>query len=68
VEVQYYLDPETGLPHIYKHGVTEEEVEEVLANADEDRPGRDDLREASGRTAAGRPLLVITGSRITEYS
>ncbi len=27
VEIRFYLDPETGLPHIYQHGVTEEEVE-----------------------------------------
>jgi len=23
MEVRYYCDPETGLPHIYEHGVTE---------------------------------------------
>ena len=30
VDIRFYLDPETGLPHIYGHGVTEEEVEQVL--------------------------------------
>jgi hypothetical protein len=30
MEIRFYLDPETGLPHIYEHGVTEEEVEQVL--------------------------------------
>ncbi len=30
LEVRFYLDPETDLPHIYGHGVTEEEVEQVL--------------------------------------
>ena len=33
--VRYYIDPETGLPHIYNHSVTEEEVEEVLARQDD---------------------------------
>jgi len=30
VKVRYYIDPETGQPHIYKHDVAESEVEEVL--------------------------------------
>jgi len=28
--VRYYIDPETTQPHIYNHGVEENEVEEVL--------------------------------------
>ena len=28
VDIRFYLDPDTGLPHIYGHGVTEEEVEQ----------------------------------------
>jgi hypothetical protein len=27
VDLRFYPDPETGEPHIYRHGVTEEEVE-----------------------------------------
>ncbi len=27
---RYHLDPETNLPHIYGHGVTEAEAEHVL--------------------------------------
>ena len=30
VDIRFYNDPDTGLPHIYGHGVTEEEVEQVL--------------------------------------
>src|SRR5690242_9099196 len=30
VDIRFYLDPDTGLPHIYGHGVTEGEVEQVL--------------------------------------
>ena len=36
MEVRYYLDPESGLPHIYAHGVTEAEAEWVLAHPGED--------------------------------
>src|SRR5437879_1507386 len=36
MEIRYYRDPETGLPHIYEHGVTEAEVERVLAHPGED--------------------------------
>ena len=28
--VRYYIDPETGMLHIYNHNVNENEVEEVL--------------------------------------
>jgi hypothetical protein len=30
MEVRFYVDRETGLPHIYNHGVTEAEVLQVL--------------------------------------
>ena len=59
MQVRYYLDPDTGDPHIYEHGVSEEEVEYVLSHAGEDLPGRDDSRQALGQTAAGRYLRVI---------
>ena len=29
VKIRFYLDPANGLPHIYDHGVAEEEVEDV---------------------------------------
>jgi hypothetical protein len=59
MKVRYYLDPDTGEPHIYGHGVTEEEVEHILRHPGEDLPGRDDSRQALGQTAAGRYLRVI---------
>jgi hypothetical protein len=59
MEVRYHLDPDTGQPHIYGHGVTEAEVEYVLRHAGEDRPGTDDSRVALGQTEAGRYLRVI---------
>ena len=59
MRVRYYVDAETGEPHIYGHGVTEQEVEAILAKPGEDRPGRDESRVAIGQTGAGRYLRVI---------
>lgn len=57
--IRFYLDPATGLPHFYNHDVDEVEVEQVLANRDEDRPGTKKSRIAIGRTDAGRILRVV---------
>jgi Domain of unknown function (DUF4258) len=57
--VRFYLDPETGEPHIYNHRVSEDEVEDVLRAPGEDRPGREGSRVALGQTRAGRYLRVI---------
>jgi len=59
LNVRYYIDPKTELPHIYGHDVDEREVEEVLSNPGEDRPGREESRVAIGRTSGGRYLRVI---------
>ena len=59
MRLRFYIDPATGQPHIYNHGVTEEEVEEVLESPGEDRPGRAGSRVAIGQTEAGRHLKVI---------
>lgn len=59
VWVRYYVDVETGEPHIYGHGISESEVEYVLRHAGEDRPGRDGARVALGQTASGRYVRVI---------
>ena len=56
---RFYNDPETGHPHIFDHGVTEEEVREVLRRPGETRPGDEGTRVAIGQTAAGRYLKVI---------
>ncbi len=50
MQIRYYLDPETGVPHIHDHRVTEDEAEEVLRHPGEDRKGRDDSRVALGQT------------------
>ena len=59
MRARFYADPETGLPHIYRHDVTETEVEQVLESPGEDRPGREGARVAMGRTNAGRYLRVV---------
>jgi Domain of unknown function (DUF4258) len=59
VNLRFYLDPETGDPHIYGHGVDESEVADVLRRPGEDRPGREGSRIAIGQTRAGRYLRVV---------
>jgi hypothetical protein len=59
MKVRFYIDPEMDAPHIYRHGVSEQEVEEVLARPGEDRPGAEGARVAVGRTLGGRALRVI---------
>ncbi|UCE47454.1 MAG: hypothetical protein JSW47_17885 [Phycisphaerales bacterium] len=59
MKVRYYIDARTGQAHIHRHGVSETEVEDVLINAGEDRPGAEGSRIAIGQTRAGRYLRVI---------
>jgi hypothetical protein len=59
MKIRFYVDPESGTPHIHRHGVSEVEVEDVLGNPGEDRPGREGARIAIGQTRAGRYLRVI---------
>ena len=59
MHIRYHIDPSTGLPHIYEHNVSEQEVEEVLARPLQDIRGRDDSRIAIGQSGEGRYLRVI---------
>ena len=59
MKIRCYLDPVTEEPHIYNHDVDEGEVETVLLNPGEDRPGREGSRVAIGQTWDGRYLRVI---------
>ena len=59
MDVRYYLDPDTGQPHIYDHGVTEAEVEWILAHPGEDDPCSGGSRQALGQTQSGRHLRVV---------
>jgi hypothetical protein len=59
MEFRYYIDPETGEPHIYDHRVTEVEVEQVMRGSGEDFPAKRGARMKLGQTAAGRYLQII---------
>jgi hypothetical protein len=59
LQARFYIDPTTGFPHIHNHGVTEDEVIEVLERPAEDRPAKEGARIALGQTASGRYLRVI---------
>ena len=59
MDIRFHFDPDTGLPHLYNHGVTEAEAESVIRHPGEDRAGRDRSRHALGQTAAGRYLHVV---------
>lgn len=59
MNIRYYIDQGTGVPHIHNHDVDEAEVDEVLRNPGEDRPGREGSRVTIGQTRNGRYLRVI---------
>jgi hypothetical protein len=59
MEIRFYIDPESGQPHIYEHGVSEDEVRQVLQRPGEDRAANEGSRAALGQTASGRYLKVI---------
>jgi hypothetical protein len=59
MEVRFYIDPESELPHISNHDVQETEVVEVLESPLEDGSGVEGTRVAIGQTEAGRFLKVI---------
>lgn len=59
MELRFYRDPESGLPHIYEHGVTEDEVESVLAHPIEEGPSSRGSRQAIGQGYSGRYLRVV---------
>ena len=59
MQIRFYIDPETHEPHIYGHGVTEDEVEQVMAGPGEDKRGGKETRYKTGRTSGGRYLRVV---------
>ena len=59
LKIRYYNDPKTEEPHIYNHGVKENEIEDVLSKPGEDRAGKEGSRIAIGQTKSGRYLRVI---------
>ncbi len=59
MEIRYYIDPDTGEPHIYEHNVSEMEVEQVMLGSGDDLPAKRGARLKLGQTTAGRYLQVI---------
>ena len=59
MNIRFYRNPETGLPHIYEQGVDEDEVEDILLNPSEDWVGNRKSRNALGQTQSGRYLQVV---------
>ena len=59
MDIRFYHDPESDLPHIYGHGITEEEVVEVMRASGGDIQGSRGSRMKLGRTLVGRYLQVI---------
>jgi len=59
VRLRFYIDRESGEPHVHGHGVNEREVREVLGRPLEDRQGREGSRVALGQTSAGRYVRVV---------
>jgi hypothetical protein len=57
--LRFYYDPDTDLPHIYNHGIIEEEVQDVLRAPSEDAKANRNTRVAIGRTRTGRYLKLI---------
>jgi hypothetical protein len=59
MKIRYNVDVDTGLPHVYRHNVSEDEVEDVLRDPIERRRGEGDSQVLIGRTTQGRYLRVI---------
>jgi hypothetical protein len=59
MDLRFWCDPETGLPHINDHGVTEEEVRQVMNRPGLDFPEARNARTHVAQTHAGRHLKVV---------
>jgi 6-phosphogluconolactonase (cycloisomerase 2 family) len=59
MNIEFYIDSDTGVPHIARHRVEKWEAVDVLENAQADYNARDGTRAALGQTRDGRYLRVI---------
>jgi hypothetical protein len=59
MEMRFNIDPETDQPHIFEHGVTVDEVRQVLVGVGDDFRGRRDSHVRFGQILSGRYLKVI---------
>jgi len=44
--LRFYIAPQTDAPHIYNHDVDENEIEAILKNPGENRPGREGSKDS----------------------
>lgn len=58
MQIRYFRDADTGLPHIFGHGVSDAEVDDVLRRPLENLPGRRKSRVIN-RTRSGRVITII---------
>jgi hypothetical protein len=63
MEIRFYIDPDLGQPHIYEHGVSEEEVRQVLMSRGDDFRGRKKSRIKFGQTFNGRYLKATSQTK-----
>lgn len=56
---RFFIDPKTGEPHIYEHGVTEREVEQVFEDDPYKTVAREGAYQVSGQTWGGRYLRIV---------
>jgi hypothetical protein len=59
MEIRFYIDSETGEPHILGHNIEEWEATDILKSPELDYNGRRGTRVAVGQTRYGRYLRVI---------
>ena len=60
MEIRFYEDPETGLPHIYEHGrSTENEVWQILHGQGDDFSARDNSRMKVGQNRCRPRYLQV---------
>ncbi len=59
MRIRFLKDADTGMPHIFAHGVTEEEVEQVLRGHGEVLAAGKGAEMKLGQTIAGRYLQVV---------
>ena len=67
LKIRFYIDPKTKDPHIHRHKVTEQEVEEVLSHPGEDRIGHEGTRVAIGQTRVRQIPSCCLCARTREY-
>ncbi len=63
MHIRFFIDQDTGLPHIAAHGVEEGEAADVVRKPFEEIAGRGNSVIAVGQTRSGRYLRVILFTR-----